>query len=192
MFNSWLAGKKLLSCVSLFAVLLPGVFAASIAASGVVTATGFCPPDFVCPGGKPTQTFDPSNPSSTLSETTVQACPDGMWTKEFGSASLEDCLTPPGFFTAAGETVQCPPGSYRPDWKAAGQAADCVPCGQGLLAEGTDRVTKHGLGGNLTQEVAVSTSPEDCCEFCAWLLHTLVHCTTSQWPAVCLEGRTVW
>lgn len=146
-------------------VLLPGVFAASIAASGVVTATGFCPQGFVCPGGKPTQAYDPSSPSSALSvpeTTTVQACPDGLWTKDVGSTSVNDCQTPPGFYTTAGETVKCPPHSYRADWKPAGQATECVRCGQGVLAEATDWVTKLGFGGNVSQEVAVSTSPEDC------------------------------
>jgi hypothetical protein len=153
---------------SLLAVLLPGVFAASIAPSGAITATGFCPQGSVCPGGKPAQPFNPTGnlSASSVSNTTVQACPDGMWTKEVGSRSLLDCLTPPGFYTAAGETIKCPPGSYRPDWKPPGEATSCVPCGAGVLADATDRVTKYAIGGIEAQEVAVATSPEDCCKCC--------------------------
>lgn len=152
----------------LSAVLLPGLFAASIAESGAITATGFCPQGFVCPGGQPARVFDPSNPSALpASATTVQACPEGLWTKKVGSTSLSECLTPPGFYTADGQTKQCPPGSFRADWQPAGQATSCASCGQGVLADATDRVTKYPVGSTDPQEIAVSTSSQDCCKCAA-------------------------
>lgn len=144
-------------------VLLPGFYAAAIAPSGAVRATGTCPQGFVCQGGKPTHAFDPANPSALLtSEHTIQACLDGMWTKEPGARSAQECATPPGHFTADGKTSKCPEGSYRADWKTAGQATACVACGEGVLALATDTVTKYARGGNKTLEVAVTSSAEDC------------------------------
>jgi hypothetical protein len=87
-----------------------------------------------------------------------------MWTKEPGARSAQECATPPGHFTADGKTSKCPEGSYRADWKTAGQATACVACGEGVLALATDTVTKYARGGNKTLEVAVTSSAEDCCK----------------------------
>lgn len=73
-------------------------------------------------------------------------------------------VTPPGFYTANGVTQQCPDASFRSGWKK-GDAESCTPCGQGVLAEKTDRLTVFDPITYQPSLVNITTDSEDCCEF---------------------------
>lgn len=75
-------------------------------------------------------------------------------------------VTPPGFFTASGNTTKCAAGSYRPGgWAAAGQATACTSCGQGVFADSDAEVLEYGIvNPSVITRVGVSTSVEACCE----------------------------
>jgi hypothetical protein len=159
------------------AVLQPGYFAANISANGTITAAGVCPQGFICHGGKPNKVYELGATQittileTTLSDPTVSQCPYGTLTKELGSTTMEQCLTPPGHFTDIAEqrTVKCPPGSYRAGWRRAEQATSCVSCGEGVSAEATGRVTLYtltqGLGSNEPLEMAVCDTEQSCCKW---------------------------
>lgn len=172
------------------AVLLPGYYASNITiGSRIIRAVGVCPQGFVCPGGKPSRVFDPLDPTAlSVTETTIQPCADGMWTKGPGATSTEECLTPPGYYTASGKTAKCAAGSYRADWKRAGEATSCVACGEGVLAAMSDRVVQYLPGSNRPSEVAVTTSSEDCCKCwaCCGLRRVGMLCICMPW-AICIR-----
>lgn len=169
-------------------VLQPGLYARNM--SGVIiTAAALCPQGFYCQGGKPVQVFNTSNPSAlSTAETTIVACPNQLWTQELGSTSIEQCLTPPGHYTAAGKTLKCPAGSFRPDWKPATEANACTQCGVSVLALTSDTVTQYDIRTNNPTQVPISTSSEEC-----FILpgQGLYYATlTKSWRAVdCNESR---
>lgn len=74
-------------------------------------------------------------------------------------------VTPPGHFTSGGETKLCPSGSYRADWKPPAEAASCRSCGEGVFTDRTDVVVKWDPLTYVATEVAITTAPEDCCEW---------------------------
>lgn len=92
------------------------------------------------------------------------ACPNQQLTQELGSTSVQQCLTPPGHYTAAGKTLKCPAGSFRPDWKPAAEASACTQCGVGVLALTSDTVTQYDIRTNTPTQVPISTSSEECCK----------------------------
>jgi ferredoxin-like protein FixX len=96
------------------------------------------------------------------------ACPYGTWTQAVGASTIEQCLTPPGHYTniTAKTTTLCPAHSYRANWLPYEQAEAqaCTACGVGVLAAKTDRVTWSFPNGT-DVEVAVTSSPDDCCEW---------------------------
>lgn len=73
-------------------------------------------------------------------------------------------VTPPGFYTANGQTQQCPDASFRAGWKTADRADACTPCGQGVLAEKTDRLTVFDPITYAPSFINITTDSEDCCE----------------------------
>jgi hypothetical protein len=80
-------------------------------------------------------------------------------------------VTPPGYATANLATAKCAADTYRPDWKPANQAANCLACGSGVKAELTDRLKVYPDvmdPSNYTYE-SITTSSDDCCE-------SFVHC----------------
>lgn len=87
-----LTAAMVLSCAAVFAVLLPGYYAASIAPSGAITAAAACPQKYWCQGGVPGQVFDPSNPAGlSPSEPSIQLCAQGTWTQDLGAVSPDQC-----------------------------------------------------------------------------------------------------
>ena len=74
-------------------------------------------------------------------------------------------MTPPGHFTANGETKICPNGTYRADWKPPAEASSCISCGDGVFADRTEVVTKWDPVTYVATEVAITIAPEDCCKW---------------------------
>lgn len=81
-------------------------------------------------------------------------------------------VTPPGYYTTGGQTLQCANGSFRADWKAT--ADTCITCGEGVQADKTDRVTSYNIITNAATQIPVTTSTSDCCKCRGWAM--LVHC----------------
>lgn len=79
---------------------------------------------------------------------------------------FHDAVTPPGFYTANGQTQQCPDGSFRPNWLPAAEAANCTACGEGLQATKSDGVTVHDIVSGQPRDILVMTRAEDCCKCC--------------------------
>ena len=82
-------------------IVVAGYYALRMS-SGIVTATVACPQGYYCPGGDAVSAFDPSistvpNPS----DPTIKKCPDGMWTVDLASISLNQCseCQPPPWHT---------------------------------------------------------------------------------------------
>jgi hypothetical protein len=80
------------------AVLLPGYYAAAIAATGEIRSAGICPQNYWCGGGSAAAVFDPLNPVSE----SIRACPFGTWTQERGAVSSEQCCK---YRCAVGQSV---------------------------------------------------------------------------------------
>jgi hypothetical protein len=74
-------------------------------------------------------------------------------------------VTPPGFKTTGGNTIQCAAGDYRADWKPANQATNCMTCGTDVFADTTDRLKVFDINDptNITY-LAITTSADDCCK----------------------------
>lgn len=161
------------------AVVEEGYYPTSLdATTGQVISTNACPQGFWCPGGRPRLDFDPRSVQQgnaglrglrqvvaaalALTEPTIKACPDGMWTVEVGSVSEVQCMTPPGHFTAGGKTEICPAGSWRADWAPVGAATACNACGDGVFAERSDVVIKYDPVTYAATQVFVSTAADDC------------------------------
>jgi hypothetical protein len=70
------------------AVLLPGYYAAAVAATGEIRSTSICPQKYWCGGGAAAAVFEPLNP---VPDQSIQACPFGTWTQERGAVSPEQC-----------------------------------------------------------------------------------------------------
>lgn len=73
-------------------------------------------------------------------------------------------MTPPGFKTVNGATVQCGDNEFRTDWKPAAEAANCSSCGQGVYAYKTERVSLFDIATNNETQIPVTSSSDDCCE----------------------------
>jgi hypothetical protein len=71
-------------------------------------------------------------------------------------------VTPPGFFTDGGDTLPCPDGTFRSDWKPPAEASTCTSCGTGVLAAKTDRVTSYNISSGEEISSPVTTSASDC------------------------------
>lgn len=70
------------------AVLLPGYYAATMS-SGAITEARPCPQKYFCPGGQPLQAGNP--PAVNAQDTTLQLCPNGLWTRAPGASAALDC-----------------------------------------------------------------------------------------------------
>lgn len=80
--------------VSLFAVLMPGYFAAAMDGP-VVTSTVICPQGYYCPGGAANASFTPLPVGANRRLLQVEGqqivrCSTG-WTVDVGSTSVEQC-----------------------------------------------------------------------------------------------------
>jgi hypothetical protein len=80
-------------------------------------------------------------------------------------AACVPAVTPPGHYTSGQDTLPCPNGEFRPDWKPAAEAGSCTPCGDGLKADKTDSVIAYNLVTYAQEHVAVTTSATDCCKY---------------------------
>ena len=73
------------------AVVSPGYYASQMN-GGIVTAVAVCPQKWYCGGGRPVGPFDPLRPTWIApTDTTVKACPDGLWTQSMGATTLQQC-----------------------------------------------------------------------------------------------------
>lgn len=77
---------------------------------------------------------------------------------------MSTTVTPPGHFTANGVTTQCANGTFRADWKPAGQAPSCTPCGDNVFADKSDVVVVYDINTYAARQLAITTAAEDCCE----------------------------
>jgi len=59
--------------------------------NGIVTGTVACPQGYYCPGGNATAAFNPAVSLTPAAGSTVFRCPDGLWTVDLASISLEQC-----------------------------------------------------------------------------------------------------
>lgn len=144
-------------------LLVPGYYAAEVAADGIVKRTQICPQGYYCPGGDPVAAFNPATATIPVGDTTIVKCAGGVWTIELGASAPEQCLTPPGHFTAGGVTSKCPAGFFRAAWKPAAEATSCTACGEGVKADATDRVTQYNiLDPTQSTAVNITTSADDC------------------------------
>lgn len=75
------------------AVLVAGYYAAAMS-SGAVTEARPCPQKYFCPGGQPLQ--QASLPAVNALDTTLQLCPNGLWTQAPGATKALDCCKLPG------------------------------------------------------------------------------------------------
>lgn len=80
-----------------------------------------------------------------------------------GAGSVRPAVTPPGFYTSDGMTQPCPEGAFRADWVPREQAPACTPCGVGLKADKTGRITQI-LPDGTEVLLAITLSADDCCE----------------------------
>lgn len=71
-------------------------------------------------------------------------------------------VTPPGFYSDGGDTLPCPDGSFRSDWKPPAEATTCTNCGTGVLTAKTDRVTNYNISSGEEISIPVTTSASDC------------------------------
>lgn len=93
-------------------------------------------------------------------------------------------VTPPGYYTANGRTQPCPDASFREGWLPAAEAGSCTSCGVNVLADKTDRVTVYDIVTGNPQELAVTTSAQDCCE-CL--------CGRNSWQFVAVKAvKSTW
>jgi hypothetical protein len=72
-------------------------------------------------------------------------------------------VTPPGYYTVEGVTLPCPDHTYREGWVPAAQAGNCTSCGEGVLADKTDRLVQY-FSNNSDVLLSVTSSPQDCCK----------------------------
>jgi hypothetical protein len=81
-------------------------------------------------------------------------------------------VVPPGHYrdTVSGQIVECPPGSYRPEWRlpSAALLSDCVFCGEGISAQANEQVTLPIPLNNPTNSPSVKlvrATAASCCEY---------------------------
>lgn len=73
------------------AVLRPAYYALELSGSSIVR-TGVCPQNYICPGGIPLRVLNPTDLSQLdPNDPSVKPCPNGTWTKEYGSFSFSQC-----------------------------------------------------------------------------------------------------
>lgn len=83
------------------------------------------------------------------------------------AAAAAAAVTPPGFYTVPGSgvTLQCPSGSYRAKWAAAGLATQCSSCGAGVFVANDAVVERRNISNpNVTTTIPVATLPASCCK----------------------------
>lgn len=109
-------------------------------------------------------------------------------------------VTPPGYYTVEGVTLPCHDHTYREGWVPAAQAGNCTSCGEGVLAEKTDRLVQY-FSNNSDVLLPVTSSAQDCCELppppvsvhylsglCSSReLHVLLH-FSAMWSGLRLHG----
>ena len=82
------------ACVSVLPTYYPAsiqtLVVDSVNVGDYVATTKKCPQKFYCPGGEPSAAFSPSSPTS-LSGTTVVACPKQTWTEGTGASDATQC-----------------------------------------------------------------------------------------------------
>lgn len=112
------------------------------------------------------------------------ACMHGIRSLVHGTACgqlLTTCthlpaVTPPGHYTTPeGDTVPCPDGSWRTEWKAPAEATSCLSCGTGVLSSKTDRITNYNVSTGLQISIPIQTSADDCCECPGFKVQGLAH-----------------
>jgi hypothetical protein len=87
-------------------------------------------------------------------------------------ASTRCAVTPPGFMTAHGSTVPCPPGSFREGWAPPGAAGACVSCGQGVFGAASDSLLVFDAATEAATQLPVAADEGACCEYaCALFRH---------------------
>jgi hypothetical protein len=75
-------------------------------------------------------------------------------------------VTPPGHFTASGNTTKCAAGSFRAGWSAAASATSCTSCGTGVYAVEDLQIQLYSLTfPYTTTSVGVTTLPGSCCKY---------------------------
>lgn len=79
--------------------------------------------------------------------------------------STDHAVTPPGHFTTATETKECPNGEYRTGWAQPNEAASCVKCSPdgSIQSMATEILNFISLEG---KEVFmyVKSLPKSCCK----------------------------
>lgn len=75
-------------------------------------------------------------------------------------------MTPPGFYTANGNTSKCPAGSYRGDaeWVPADEATSCYSCGEGVFSTTTESIEVYDPVTEQMTNLDVMTGPTGCCK----------------------------
>lgn len=81
------------------------------------------------------------------------------------AATFTPAVTPPGFFTAAGNTSRCELGSFRDGWSVPEAAGSCGTCGRGVFGSLNEMLDVYDPVTETLSLLPIATDASGCCEW---------------------------